>query len=450
MKTNGLPSKNESYWDGSETWPQERIQQFQLRRLRAVTRHAYQHLPFYRRRFEEAGFHPSMLRGLEDVARIPIFTKGDVLRQLSETGAFPIGMEMLREDVAKEAHAALSMTSGTLGEAFYYTSRSWVRRRGQEMMRMLWWAGWRPGMSVLVVAPGWHSLSFVQNWAFRQLGADVVIPWGTFLPTFAGRCVDALVRHKPKFVFLFLPMLYAMLAECERRGLSPRQAFCSVRSVLVVGEPMTAGARGTLREQLGVDDIFEGAGCPEGLDGPECSFHTGHHPIIKDCYVEILGLDGGPGAQRPGERGRLVLTSLADLTASLYIRVDLEDVAAFLPGPCPCGRTWPLIEVYGRLSDIVTAGGKQVLHYDVRHALDGMPALSGRPFALVGGQPSPSLRLVVESQRAEGQEALGQAVAQRLREALQVPVEVKFSAQLPVRWKGVKVLKEADLWERLP
>ncbi len=447
--TKGSSSSDDSQWDASETWPNDRIERYQLRRLRTVVGYAASRLPFYQQRFKQAGFDPSQLKRLEDFAKVPTFAKNDVLERLHKSGSFPVGMEQEQEDLEKGAHAALSMTSGTMGEAFFYTSRNWVRRRGLGQMRVMWWSGWRPGMRVMVLAPGWHSLSFVQNWAFARMGADIVIPWGTFLPTFADRCVDALLEHRPQFLYLFVPMLYAMLGECERRRLNPRQAFRSVRSILVVGEPMTPKARERLRELLGVGDIFEGAGSPEGLEGLECSFHTGHHLNIKNCYVEVLDMETGTRPVPPGERGRLVLTSLADLTASLYIRVDLQDVAAFLPEQCPCGKTWPMIEVYGRLSDMVAIGDKRFLHYDVRRALDEIPAMVGRPFALVGGQPSPSMRLLVEEAGPRGV-VTAQALVDRLVKTFDVPAEVKFSTQLPVRWKGVKVLKEADIWERLP
>ncbi len=448
LRIKGLPSEGDIYWDEAETWAPERIRRFQLRRLQRVIQHAYHHLPFYRHRFEEAAFHPSQLKGLEDMVKVPTFTKGEVLQLLERRGSFPLGMEMMEEGRARGLGAALSMTSGTVGEMLFYTSKSWVRCRGDQM-RTLWWAGWRPGMRVLVPAPGWHSLSFVLNQALTRLGADVIIPWGTFLPTFAPHYVDALLKHRPEFVYLFLPMLYALLAECRRRGLAPGQAFRGVRLVQVVGEPMTPRARERLRQELGVEDIFEGAGSPEGLAAQECSFHRGHHLYVHDCYVEIVDLD----SERPlgrGKRGRLILTSLADLSASLYIRCDTQDIAAFLPQDCPCGRTWPLIEVYGRVTDMVAVGGKRILHYDVRQALEEMPPLVGAPFALVGGTSSPSLRVVLERPSVPREKVPLEELAGRLRERFQVPVEVKFSDQLPVRWKGVKVIQETELWERLP
>ena len=53
---------------------------------------------------------------------------------------------------------------------------------------------------------------------------------------------------------------------------------------------MTPRSREQLKEELGVRDIFEGLGNPEGLTAMECSFHRGHHIFADCCYVEIVVL----------------------------------------------------------------------------------------------------------------------------------------------------------------
>ncbi len=438
----------DTHWDETERWSSQRIRQFQLRRLKRVIAHAHDHLPFYRRRFEDAGFHPSQLVALKDMGRIPTFRKEELIDLVRNGGSFPVGMEQIEDDQQKGLDAALCMTSGTTGEMFIYASKKWVRFRGKQQMRILHWSGLQPGMQVLLPAPGWHSLSFVQSWALSRLGANTVVPWGTFLPSFAGRYVDALLKHKPEFLYLFLPMLYAMLAECRRRGLPPVQAFESVRRVLVVGEALTPNARAKLIKDLGVEDIYEGAGNPEGLEAHECSYHRGHHLFIHTCYAEILGLnDASP--VKPGERGRIILTSLADLSSSSYIRFDTQDIGAFLPGDCECGRTWPLIEVYGRASDTITVGPARIMHYDVRQVLEETPGLVGAPFALLDAEPRTSLRLVLERPSSQGNGIQQEQLERTLRSRFDVPVEIRFSEMLPVRWKGVKVVRERELWERL-
>lgn len=440
-------TRESGYWDDTETWAPERLRQFQSRRLRRLILRAHRERPFYRRRFDAAGFDPASFKGPEDLRRIPTFTKEDLLQRLERHQAFPVGMEPAAPRQADTS--PIAMTSGTIGEMFLATSRDWIRERGKEQVRVLWWTGWRPGARVLVPAPAWHALSYQLGWALTRLGADAIVPWGTFLPTFAEDYVETLVRHHPEFVYVFLPMLYGVIAECRRRGVAARRVFKGVRHVLVVGEAMVPSIRARVREELGVEDIFEGLGNPEGLTAHECSVHHGHHLFVHNSYVEMLSLDGDKPVG-PGERGRLVLTSLIDGGASSYIRFDTGDIGAFLPGDCPCGRTWPLVEVYGRLRDMVMVGGTKILHYDVRRAVEEIPELVGVPFALLKGGEDSVLRLVVERPDAHDLQALGATLRSTLTRALGCPAEVKFSDRLPVRWKGVKVVEKNELWEKLP
>lgn len=61
-----------------ETASRQELQALQLDRLRWSLRHAYDHSPVYRRKFDEAGVHPDQVRSLADLARFPFTTKKDL------------------------------------------------------------------------------------------------------------------------------------------------------------------------------------------------------------------------------------------------------------------------------------------------------------------------------------------------------------------------------------
>ena len=77
----------------------------QLERLRAVLRHAYEHVPLYRTRFDDAGVHADDVRDLADLARFP-FTVKDDLRE-----HYPFGMLAVPREQLTRVHAS----SGTTG-----------------------------------------------------------------------------------------------------------------------------------------------------------------------------------------------------------------------------------------------------------------------------------------------------------------------------------------------
>ena len=61
-----LPPPESRYWyPRRETMPAALREQAILERLKQVTRHAWDNAPFYRRKWEEAGFHPDQLRSLD-------------------------------------------------------------------------------------------------------------------------------------------------------------------------------------------------------------------------------------------------------------------------------------------------------------------------------------------------------------------------------------------------
>ncbi len=425
--------------DEQEFWPEAQLGRYQFRKTKRVLRYAYRNLPFYRRRFDAVKIDPESVADFQDFLRVPIFTKADVLQEIKENRSFITGVE----NPKPSEPALLCMTSGTMGTSFLYLTARWRSIRGGSLARAYWWAGLRSGMRMLMAAPAWHSLAVQETEVVQRLGATCVIPWGTFLPRYSGNFLHTILDVKPEFVSIFLPMLYAVLAECRRRRIKPSEAFQSVKYILAGGAPMTPRTREKLKEELRVLDIFEGLGNPEGLTAMECSFHYGHHIFMDCCYVEIMDPKTG-SVMPPGKRGSVVVTSLIP-HGSLYIRYDSEDLGEILPGRCGCGRTWPRLEVYDRRPNVVRVAGREVVPYDVRLCLDEVVELTGIPFAVIRGESEmASLRLVIEKPSGGDLKGIEGRLKSLLKERYKIDVKQEWTEQLPQRWKGVTVIEEKD------
>ena len=61
-----------------ESLDREQIRAIQLRKIRKLLEYAYEHVPFYRRRFESRGIIPAEVRSFEDYAQIPVLTRQDI------------------------------------------------------------------------------------------------------------------------------------------------------------------------------------------------------------------------------------------------------------------------------------------------------------------------------------------------------------------------------------
>ncbi len=422
-----------------DRWPGDRVERYQLRALKRVLRYAHQELPFYRERFDRMGVAPDKIKTLTDFARVPMFTKKDALATQRQKKSFQAGLEKLDAP----GNGVLCMTSGTLGTSFLYLSKKWAAIRGDSLARAYRWGGLRRGMRMLMAAPAWHSLAVQETRVIQRIGATCVVPWGTFLPQYAPHFLDTILDVKPAFVSIFLPMLYALLAECRRRQVSPAHAFKNVKAVLVVGAPMTPRSRVGLKKELGVTDVFEGLGNPEGLTAMECRFHAGHHIFIDCCYVEIVD----PTTRLPlpaGQRGNVVITSLIP-HGSLYLRYDTEDLGVVLPRQCKCGRSWPLMEVYDRRANTLRVAGQEIVPYDVRLCLEALPELVNIPFALIRSETKMDfLRLLIQKPLTGNVTELGMRINGLIRERFGFDCREDWAEELPQRWKGVTVIEEKD------
>ncbi|MHB8492673.1 MAG: phenylacetate--CoA ligase family protein [Solirubrobacteraceae bacterium] len=425
----GLP-RGRSYMDELEMAPRERLDKEALERLREVLDTA-RTLPFYRQRL--AHVDAAALESFDHFAEIvPTFRKGDLISELQRSGGYATGIEALSEEGA----AAVVLTSGTLGFPTFATLGWGEFDHGspREVLRELWMDGMRPGMRVMCQYPAWHHLSMLDNRALEWMQADVICPWGTFVPRFVEHAIESLAKQRPEYLLTVTTMLHAIVEGALKRGLDVLDLFESVRYAMVAGEPVTPGQRRVLVDLLGLEDLFERGGSSDGLWGAaECPAHAGHHVWLDHHRVEVLDPQTGRPLQ-PGQRGTVVVTNLT-LDRSLYVRFDTEDLGELLPGSCSCGRAHPRVELYGRLADCVQVDGRLIAPYDVRAQLDEIPELVGVPLVIVreGAQMS---RLQVRMDGAGLADRLTATASEFLQASLGVPADVRWGGPLPRRWKA--------------
>jgi len=395
-------------------------------RLREVLSVADGELDFHRRRFAAAGFEPAAFTSLDDLGRVPIMTKADVLAAQRASGARSAGIERLGPTPGR----IVTMSSGTSGTTFLRWPKEWREVQGASSLRAHWWAGLRPGTAFLLVAPGWHVYAAVQSYIVERLGLPGVVVSGTYLPRFSDRIVEAVRRFRPRFLILFLPMVFSLLAEARRQGLAAADVFGGVEHLVVTGAPITPGMRDHVRAATGVGRVVELAGSSENLLAAECGAAPGLHVVPDTCHVEVLGPEGG--------RGRVVHTTMVPW-GSVYIRYDGGDIGTLDDRPCPCGLPSPRLKILGRAEHEFVLGGRRWLPYDVQAAIEQeVPELAGATVAIATeGLAAGRLRLLVQSPEDVSTTALEDGLVRRLRPRFGVDVEVRFPASLPLMMKGV-------------
>lgn len=88
----------------------KQMKAYQDKSIRKVVKYAY-NVPLYNKEYKEQGIHPSDIRGLNDLKKLPIITKND-LRENYPNGIIP-------ENFDKENSFLLS-TSGSSGKPLFF------------------------------------------------------------------------------------------------------------------------------------------------------------------------------------------------------------------------------------------------------------------------------------------------------------------------------------------
>jgi phenylacetate-CoA ligase len=328
--------------------PADEIRQLQLGRLRSLLFHAYENCPFYRKRFEKAGFAPGLVRSLEDLRALPPLEKTDI----QEHGPDLIARNWPRGDLIR------NQTGGSTGAPVsFYLSGERKCSRAAATVRHNRWAGWEVGDKTAVIwgAPCDRP---AENWRSRFYNALLREPmWldAGCLTEQRMRDFDAaLHRRRPRVILAYARAAVLFARFLRAAGLNAYRPH----SIVTSAEILEPDDRRLLEDVFGCP-VFNRYGCREvSVLASECPEHTGLHVMAEGLYLEIE-TPNGPAA--PGEMGAVLVTDLLN-SAMPLIRYRIGDLAAWADGGCPCGRGLPRLErVAGRVTDfLVGADGRLV------------------------------------------------------------------------------------------
>jgi phenylacetate-CoA ligase len=332
----------------------DELHALQLDRMRTVVRHAYEHVPHYRARFDAAHVHPDDLQQLGDIARFPLTAKED-LRQ-----NYPFGMFAVPMDQIVRIHAS----SGTTGKPTVvgYT-RNDIDTWSMLMARSIAAAGGRPSDKIhIAYGYGLFTGGLGAHYGGEHLGAAVIPVSGGFTE----RQVQIIADFEPDIVMVTPSYMLAIADEFDRQGIDARA--CSLRLGIFGAEPWGEGMRAELENRLGLEalDIY---GLSEVM-GPgiaqECADSKGALTIWEDhFYPEII--DPATGLPVPdGHAGELVLTTLTK-EGMPVIRYRTRDLTRLLP---PTTRAMRRIDrISGRSDDMLIIRGVNVFPSNIEAEL---------------------------------------------------------------------------------
>lgn len=188
--------------------------------------------------------------------------------------------------------------------------------------------------------------------------------------------------------------------------------------------------------------------------GVACAALRGYHLREADLWFEIVDPDSGR-AVPDGLTGEVVFTTLTRKAMPL-VRFRTGDLAAFIPGPCPCGSTIRRLGQVrsGRENPIAPQGTLQLGMADLDEAIFHISAVLNYQAEIHGRQGREKLRLAVvtmaentEPVVREVREAVGRLAS--VKTALsQERLEIEINCQNQNGWFTTGVAKRAIIDRR--
>jgi len=367
----------------------KQLKRIQQERIRKIVRYAYRNVPFYRKRFGEAGVKPESIRSLDDVPKIPFTLKTD-LRDY-----YPLGILAVPPSRLYCLHAS----SGTTGKPIIvaYTRgdlQCWTKLMGRTFDA----AGVRKADIVQnMYGYGLFTGGLGFHYGARAVGATVV-------PTSVGNTKRQLMLLKDlqSTVAACTPSYMVYLCEASRvEGYEPKKDF-ALRIGLFGAEPWSEEARKRIEDTFGLraHDCY---GLSE-LYGPgvaiECEQRNGLHVWGDEFLVETIDPDTGEVLD-PGSEGELVFTMLSREAMPL-LRYRTRDLSRVFEEECACGRHHSRIQrIKGRSDDMLIIGGVNVFPSQVEHVLMNVPGLGDQYQIVVSREELGRLVVKVEVPREQ-------------------------------------------------
>ncbi|CUK03733.1 phenylacetate--CoA ligase PaaK [Shimia thalassica] len=323
----------------------DEIRATQLERLKWSLRHAYDNVPMYKQRFDEAGVHPDDLKDLKDLAKFPFTYKNDLRDN------YPFGLFAVPRDQIIRLHAS----SGTTGKPTVvgYTKND-ISMWADVLARSLRASGLRAGNTVHnAYGYGLFTGGLGAHYGIERLGATVVPMGGGQTEKQVGLITD----FKPDGIMVTPSYMLNILEGFHKAGLDPRDSSLSVG--VFGAEPWTNAMRKEVEAAFDMHavDIY---GLSE-IIGPgvanECvETKDGLHIWEDHFFPEIINPATGEPVE-DGEEGELVFTTLTKEGMPM-VRYRTRDLTRLMPGSARSMRR--MEKITGRSDDMIILRGVNV------------------------------------------------------------------------------------------
>ena len=395
------------------------LRELQEKRFARVIERAWQ-VPFYQRHWREAGLNPGDIKTLNDLDKVPVFSKKDLMASVERSP--PLGDY---HGLAGQPHRAiLHTTSGTTGapQPLFFGPRD---REIQNILlaRAYLLQGLQPDDVVhSVYGFGMVNGGHYIREAILHYTQALLLPAGTGAETRSRLQVDLIHRFGATVLVGFSDFLRKLAAVAKEAGLEPGRDL----QVRMICGHLDHASRVELSDLWGGADTFDWYGVGDtGIIAAEGPRQDGLYLWEDAHFVEMLD----PKTAQPvadSTPGNICVTVLFKDTIYPIIRFDTQDLSTRLPPDPESGIGFRRITGFGGRSDnMVKLRGINVYPTAIGPLLQALNGFTGEYVCRVNEARD---EMIVIAEYAGADTRAKDQLAQHLREKLGVRFTVELVA----------------------
>ena len=313
----------------------EEIRKYQNRALRKAIMYAYK-VPLYHRKYKEAGIRPEDIKSIEDLEKLPLITKKDLIE------GFPDDIVPMNYDKNK---AYVVGTSGSSGRPVQmYKDMEYISIEALAGVRLLkaYGMSWRKTKITNIgdfSIPKTTDEECLRKGLLKNLSSFFSLK--NYQNLYTGEDVKSLLKKieefEPELLIAYTSVLMG-LATLKMKGYGGK---IKPKYIISSGEVLDAYSRKYIEEAFKAKVLNLYATTEGGTIAFECL--NGNMHINSDfVHVEILDKNGEPVEE--GEIGSIVITRLYPGGTPIIRYTGLNDIASLEKHYCQCGMNTPLLK----------------------------------------------------------------------------------------------------------
>ncbi len=334
--------KYKSFLEKSQYWNNSEIEEFQLKELSILLKHAFENIPYYHDLFIREQIKPADIDDFDRLSLIPPLTKQIIRENLLKLKAsnFP------------ESKFKYVTTGGSTGVStpFYY------EKGRSEPIEMAFQWRYRNMIGIK------YSDEYITLTGFNEFGRNNyncsewyyydIIKRRLYLSSY--KLTDyylqsyvKAIQGRPKSILFGYPSSLYSLA----RYLKKNEIFLTNINIVHTGSENLIDYQKNLMAERFEAKVFDHYGNSERCALiHQCEFGKLYHVIPEYGITELINEKDKPLSKK-GEVGQIYATGFMNY-AFPFIRYKTEDLVEFSGEKCPCGRNFPTIDgIYGRIQE---------------------------------------------------------------------------------------------------